>query len=81
MAHSNTIFRQLLKLLDRNVFDAIERNGYQPKRKYRSLTRWGQFVTMMFAHLTNRSSLRDIEDQFRIKTENLYHLGVRPASI
>ena len=79
MAHSSTIFRQLLQLLDRNAFDSIERKGYQPKRKYRSLTRWGQFVTMMFAHITNRTSLRDIEDQFRIRAESLYHLGVRPV--
>jgi Domain of unknown function (DUF4372) len=79
MAHSNTIFSQLLQLLDRNAFDAIERKGFQPKRKYRSLTRWGQLVTMMFAHITNRSCLRDIEEQFRIKVDSLYHLGLKPV--
>lgn len=79
MAHSNTIFRQLLQLLDRNAFDSIEQNGFKPKRKYRSFTRWSQFVTMTFAHLTNRSSLRDIEDQFRIRAESLYHLGAKPV--
>jgi len=79
MAHSNTIFSQLLQLLDRNAFDSIERNGFQPKRKYRSLTRWGQLVAMMFAHITNRSSLRDIEEQFRIKMHSLYHLGLKPV--
>jgi hypothetical protein len=62
---------------DRNAFDAIERKGFQPKRKYRSLTRWGQMVAMMFA--TNRLSLRDIEAQFRIKMHRLYHLGLKPA--
>ena len=56
MAHRNTIFRQLLQLLDRNAFDAIERKGFQPKRKYRTLTRWGQLVAMMFAHITDRSA-------------------------
>ena len=79
MAHRNTIFRQLLQLLDRNAFDAIERKGFQPKRKYRTLTRWGQLVAMMFAHITDRSSLRDIEEQFRFKADNLYHLGIRPV--
>ena len=79
MAHRNTIFRQLLQLLDRNAFDAIERKGFQPKRKYRTLTRWGQLVAMMFAHITDRSSLRDIEKQFRFKAYNLYHLGIRPV--
>jgi putative transposase len=75
MAHSNTIFHQLLQLLDRHDFRKIELNGFQPKRKYRTLTRWGQFVVMMFAQITGRSSLRDLTDQFQFQNRRLYHLG------
>ena len=60
MAHSNTIFHQLLDLLNRHDFRQIEKNGFRPKRKYRTLDRWSQFVVMMFAQITGRASLRDI---------------------
>jgi putative transposase len=75
VAHSNTIFHQLLHLLDRHDFAKIEQNGFRPKRKYRSLNRWGQFVVMMFAQITGRSSLRDIAHQFQFQAARLYHLG------
>ena len=77
MAHSNTIFYQLLQLLNRHDFRRIEQNGFKPKRKYRNLSRWGQFVVMMFAQITGRSSLRDIVHQFQFQAAKLYHLGVK----
>jgi len=77
MAHSNTVFRQLLQLLDRNEFARTERKGFRPKRRYRTLDRSGQFVAMMFAHLTHRSSLRDISSQLAPHAPRLYHLGVK----
>ena len=76
MAHSNTVFHQLLHLLDRHDFRKIEQNGFRPKRKYRTLNRWGQFVVMMFAQITGRSSLRDIVYQFQFQAARLYHLGI-----
>jgi IS4 transposase len=57
-AYSNTLFLQLLQLLKRHDFRKIEENGFCPKRKYRTLNRRGQFVVMMFAQITGRSSLR-----------------------
>jgi hypothetical protein len=61
MAYTITIFQYLIHLLDRNDFLRIERQGFNPKRKYRTLSRWGQLVAMMFVHLANRSSPRDID--------------------
>ena len=40
MGHINTIFSQLLQLVDRHDFRRIEQKGYQPGRKYRTLGRW-----------------------------------------
>ena len=77
MAHSSTIFSQLLQLVSRHDFRRIEEEGFKLGRKPRSLTRWGQFVAIMFAHLTARSSLRDIASQLGAQTRRLYHLGVR----
>jgi putative transposase len=77
MAHRNTIFRQLLQLVDRHVFNRVERERFKSGRQYRSLNRWQQFSAMMFAQLAGLSSLRDIAQQFEGQTKRLYHLGLR----
>jgi hypothetical protein len=77
MAHRNTIFRQMLQLVDRHVFNQVEREGYQNERPYRSLNRWQQFTAMMFAQLGGIASLRDIAQQFEGQAKRLYHLGLR----
>jgi len=76
MAHGNTVFHQMLKLIDRHDFHKLENDQFQPKRKYRILNRWGQFTAMFFAQITGRSSLRDIADSLQVKASKLYHLGV-----
>ena len=60
MAHVNTIFHQLLLLIDRHDFRRLETKRFKPKRKYRTLNRWDQFVIMIYAQITHRKSLRDI---------------------
>lgn len=76
MAHSNTVLQQMLKLIDRHDFQTLENGQFQPQRKYRTLSRWGQFTTMMFAQLTGRASLRDIVDSLQTQGGRLYHLGI-----
>jgi hypothetical protein len=77
MAHRNTIFRQLLQLVDRHVFKRVEHEKFRSERPYRSLNRWQHFAAMMFAQLAGLSSLRDIAQQFEGQATRLYHLGLR----
>jgi hypothetical protein len=78
VAHTNTVFRQLLQLVNRHEFKSLERKPeFELGRKPRKLTRWAQFAAMMFAQLSARSSLRDISDQMKAHASHLYHLGVR----
>jgi hypothetical protein len=77
MAHSSTMLSQLLQLVSKHDFKRIEEKGFKTGRKARCLTRWVQFVAMMFAHLSGRSSLRDITSQLGAQAFRLYHLGVR----
>lgn len=77
MAHSSTILSQLLQLVSRHDFKTVEENGFRPDRKFRTLTRWNQFVAMMFAHIAGRASLRDITSQLQAHARRLYHLGVK----
>ena len=76
MAHSNTILLQLLQLINKHDFKRIENNGFKPKRKYRSFNRWDQFVTMFFAQISGRDSLRNIVEHFKFQSRKLYHLGI-----
>ena len=76
MAHSNTVIHQLVKIMDRHDFQKLEDGKFRPQRKYRVLTRWGQFAAMFFAQITERSSLRDIADSLQSQVGRLYHLGI-----
>ncbi|ACL02598.1 transposase IS4 family protein [Desulfatibacillum aliphaticivorans] len=79
MSHHSTILSQLLQSIDRHDFNRIEKQGFLPDRSYRKLTRWGQFVAMAFSHLTQRTSLRDLEGQFDAHSSKLYHAGAAPV--
>ena len=75
MAHSNTVLHQMLKFIDRHDFQKIE-NDHRPQRRFRSLSRWGQFTAMLFAQVAGRVSLRDIADSLQAHAGRLYHLGI-----
>ncbi|HEY1686055.1 MAG TPA: IS4 family transposase [Tepidisphaeraceae bacterium] len=70
------IFAQLLDLLSRyELAQCVDR--YQGNRRVRTFSCWDQFLVMLFAQLTYRESLRDIESCLRAWQRQLYHLGIR----
>ena len=75
MAHHNTVFSQLLKLISRHEFEALA-NQHHSGRSFRTASRWSQFVTMAMAQLSGRDSLRDIAENISAQTHRLYHLGI-----
>jgi Transposase DDE domain/Domain of unknown function (DUF4372) len=75
MAHNNTVFLQLLKLIPRHEFETLAKQHHSG-RSFRTATRWSQFVTMAMAQLSGRNSLRDIVDNMSAQTHRLYHLGI-----
>src|SRR5690606_11494947 len=74
VAHSNTVLSQLLKLVSRHEFESLA-NQHHSGRAFRSASRWSQFVTLMIAQLSGRSSLRDIIENVSAQAHRLYHLG------
>lgn len=74
MAHCNTVFSQLLKLVPRHEFEALA-NKCHAGQKLRRMTRWSQFVAMSMAQLAGRVSLRDIVGNLSAQAAKLYHLG------
>lgn len=74
MAHNNTVFAQLLKLVPRHEFESLAKQ-HHTGRAFRTASRWSQFVTMMMAQLAGRNSLRDIVENTSAQSHRLYHLG------
>jgi len=79
MAHCNTIFHQMLKLIPRHHFDKLEAE-HGTGRKARSFTRWSQLVHLLSMPLTARASLRDGIASLKSRRPNLYHLGIKPVA-
>jgi hypothetical protein len=78
MAHCNTIFHQMLKLIPRHHFAKLE-TEHGTGRKPRSFTRWSQLVHLLSMQLTARASLRDGVASLKARIKSLYHLGVQPV--
>lgn len=74
MAHHNTVFAQLLKLIPRHEFEVLA-NQHHEGQKLRKITRWSQFVALSLAQLAGRCSLRDIVGNLSAQACTLYHLG------
>ena len=74
LAHNNTVFSQLLKLVPRHEFETLA-NKHHSGRSFRTASRWSQFVTMAMAQLSGRNSLRDIVENLSAQMHRLYHLG------
>jgi hypothetical protein len=69
-----TVFAQLIKFLSHNEFNRCVAR-YGGNKSVRSFSCWDQFLTMAFAQLTYRESLRDIEVCLTAQRHKLYHAG------
>ena len=70
-----TVLGQLLQLFPREEFDRIVRK-YKGDHKTHKLDCWTQFVSLFYAQLRSRTSLRDIEIGLEAQVNKLYHLGM-----
>jgi hypothetical protein len=78
MNEGRTIFAQLLEHAPHHHFRrCVER--YRGNLGIRSFRCWDQFLCMVFAQLTFRESLRDIEASLGTVPDRLYHMGIRSA--
>jgi len=76
MNSGKSIFAQLMDFLPAYEFRRCVKR-YQGNYKLKSFSCWDQFLSMAFAQLTYRESLRDIEACLRAQPNKLYHLGIR----
>src|ERR1700722_10328997 len=76
MNQGHAVFSQLISFLpDREFRRCVER--YQGDSRLRGFSCWDQYLSMAFAQLTYRESLRDIEACLHSVEGKLYDLGFR----
>jgi IS4 transposase len=76
MHNGRFIFSELISHLPHKEFQKCVAR-YDDDSQFRTFSHWDQYLTMAFAQLTYRESLRDIEACLRSVTGKLYHLGIR----
>jgi hypothetical protein len=76
MHAGRTVFSQLLDFLPKQTFDRCVRR-YQGNHRIRTFSCFDQYLCMVFAQMTYRQSLRDIETCLRAMRSKLYHCGIR----
>jgi hypothetical protein len=74
----SSIFSQMLQLIPRPAFERIVANR-QGERHARGFTCWGQTVSMLFCHLGQAKSLREISEGLQASEGKLRHLGLSDA--
>ena len=79
MAHHNTVFSQILKLVPRHEFSKLAKL-HDGKRRRDAMSRWTQFIALATAQLAGRTSLRDIESTLDRQSHLHYHLGSTKVS-
>lgn len=70
-----TLFAQIIRKLDRFSFKKIV-DQYQSDKHSKGINSWSHMVSMVFCHLANANSLREISNGLRCATGNLNHLGM-----
>jgi len=76
MEYISTIFEQVLRFVGRGRFEEeVQRVGADRYTKH--FTAWNQFIVNLYAQVTGKKSLRDIEVGMRMHQPRWYHWGLK----
>lgn len=76
MPHHAYVFSQFLRLLPRYDFQLIV-NKYNGDYRTRHFKCWDQLACIIFAHICQEKSLRDIDISLNSNADKLYHIGIQ----
>jgi hypothetical protein len=76
MHTGRVVFSQLMDFFPKYEFRKLV-HRYRGNYKVRTFSCLDQFLSMAFAQLTSRESLRDLEMCLRAMRTKLYHAGIR----
>ena len=72
---TTTVLGQLLDVLPRDAFERLT-GHHHGDRRVRKLTCWQQLMILLYAQITEKDSLRDIETVLLVQHCSWYHLGI-----
>ncbi len=76
MSYYSTVINQLLQLIPRHKFDNLVKK-YEVDRYVRYFNCWQLFITLLYAQIRKKDSLRDIETSLMTQINRWYHLGLK----
>jgi hypothetical protein len=76
MSREAYVFAQFLRLLPRYEFQRIV-DKYNGDYRTKHFKCWHQLLCMMFAHIRQENSLRDIDIALNAHARKLYHIGIQ----
>jgi hypothetical protein len=76
MSGRQYVFAQFLNLLPRYEFQRIV-NKYNGDYRTKYFKCWNQMASMIFAHIRQEDSLRDIDTALNAHASKLYHMGIQ----
>ncbi|HID43396.1 MAG TPA: IS4 family transposase [Archaeoglobaceae archaeon] len=76
MSHLNTIYNQLLHLMPRHHFENLVKR-YKGDHYVKYFTCWQQFMSLLYAQVRGKDSLRDIETSLKAQSSRWYHIGLK----
>jgi len=76
MPRHSYILSQFLRLLPRYQFQLIV-NKYRGDYRTKHFKCWDQLASLIFAHIRQESSLRDIDRALNAHATKLYHIGIQ----
>ena len=75
----NSIYFQLFNFIPRYCFEKIVKKS-GGDRYCKHFTAWKQFLTLLFAQISGKDSLREIENALLANHKRLYHLGMEAVA-
>ena len=78
MAYESTIFNQLFNSIPRYDFETYA-TAHDGDRYRKGFTCWKQFLVLLYAQVSGKSSLRDIYSGLLAHPSRLYPLGLLSA--
>ena len=69
------IFNQIVSFIPKDTFDRLT-SKYKGNAYVKNFSCWNHLLTMIWAQLTSRRSLRDIETSLRAHSDKLFRMGI-----
>ena len=76
MSSLNTVLNELLQIVPRYKFESLV-HTYQNDRYVKYYTTWQQFITLLYAQMKGKDSLRDIITSLNTHKAAWYHMGLK----